>query len=279
MEPWFNPEVMRALASKTGFQAWATGQQLPVPAGRVCTSLVAALDWIEQQGVSVIKSDGLHGGQGVWRVTSTDEVRALWAALSNPASALLQRYVQGAVGCTELILQHGKVAAWFASFKERSVTPFGASIMRRLANPPGMAELVGAVAAATGFHGLCGFDWILDANGKLWLLEFHPRTPSGFGWGRSAGVDIPATLRDLLNDRPAPLRAPPPEERLRHAPLCCYFPAHFWYAVTEQRRDLKYWLPGAHAVAWRNIPFDDPVLLASVCSFALRRLARRHLPR
>jgi hypothetical protein len=183
------------------------------------------------------------------------------------------------VGCTELILQHGRVAGWFASIKERSVTPFGASIMRKLMNPPDMADIVQNISAATGFHGLCGFDWILDeASGRVVVLEFHPRAPSGFCWGRYAGVDVPAALRDLLSGCPAELRAPHSAGQLARGPLCCYFPAHFWWALTEQRSDLKHWLPGTNAVSWRNVPFDDPKLLSGVLMFALRNLCRRHLP-
>lgn len=279
LTPWFDPAMMQMLTSKTDFQTWATSHQLPVPDGRVITAPVAASDWVTEHGAAVIKCDGQHGGAGVRLVTRPTEVGAAWQALNTPAVAVVQRYIPGAVGCTELILQHGQVAAWFASFKERSVAPFDASIMRRMANPPGMAELVTAVAAATGFHGLCGFEWILDKHGRIWLLEFHPRTPSGFGWGCHAGVDVPAALRDLLAGRPVVTRAPPPAEQLAHAPLCCYFPAHFWFALTRRPSDLKYWLPGTNAVAWRNIPCDDPALLASVCKFALCRLAQRHWPR
>jgi glutathione synthase/RimK-type ligase-like ATP-grasp enzyme len=274
-----NAELWRALADKSAFQAWATARHLPVPPGRLCATMDEAVAWVEQHGVAMLKSDGVHGGMGVRKVTDADEARAAWQVLPTTAGIIVQNYIEGDIGCTELVLQHGRPVAWFASTKERSVTHFGASIVRRLVHPPGMDELVQAVSAASGFHGLCGFDWIQDNDGKLWLLEFHPRTPSGFGWGRYAGVDVPAAVRTLLEDRPGPTRAPLPAEQLARAPLCCYFPAHFWWALTQQPRDLKYWLPGSNAVSWRNVPLDDPRLLAGVLVFALRQLFRRHCPR
>ena len=277
MGAWFHPDLISILSSKTDFQTWAEANHLPVPPGNIVTSPQDVMAWISQHGPSVVKRDGTAGGTGVRLVKAPAEAHSAWQGLSAPARAVMQKHIVGKVGCTELIAQRGQVVAWFASFKERSATPFGASIMRRLVNPPGMAKLVAAVAAATKFHGFCGFDWMLDTAGGIWLLEFHPRTPSGFGWGRYAGVDVPAALRDLLDDHPAALRAPLPPEQLARAPLCCYFPAHFWYALTEQRSDLKYWLPGTNAVSWRNVPFDDPALLASVCTFATRQLIRRHL--
>ena len=277
---WLLPEVARALATKTAFHPWALSHNLPVPPGRVCRSLAEAGNWVTERGLSVIKCDALHGGDGVWQVANTEEVRSVWPKLNHPAAVVLQKFIHGPVGCTELMLQHGRVVGWFASIKERSVTPFGASIMRRLVNPPGMADLVQHISTATEFHGLCGFDWILDeATGRVVVLEFHPRVTSGFCWGRIAGVDVSAALRDLLSGRPAELRAPKSAKQLALAPLCCYFPAHFWWALTEQRGDLKYWLPCSHAVSWRNVPFDDPKLLGGVLAFALRNLSRRHFPR
>ena len=147
--------------------------------------------------------------------------------------------------------------------------------MRRMVHPPGMEALVARVAAATGFHGLCGFDWVQDAeSGRIMLLEFHPRTPSGFGWGRYAGVDVPAALRDVINDQPLIARAPLPQADFQHAPLCCYFLAHVWFALRRQWQDLKYWLPGANAVSWRNIPVDDPRVLFGFLPAVGRRLVR-----
>lgn len=276
---WLRADVARALATKTAFHPWAIGHALPVPPGRVCTSPDEACAWVAEHGPSVIKCDGTYGGTGVMLVKNPDEVRALWSQL-NQRVVVVQNFIRGPVGCTELILQHGRVAGWFASLAARTVTPFGASIMRKLVQPPGMAELVQKISAATGFHGLCGFDWILDeATGRVVVLEFHPRATSGFCWGHMAGVDVPAALRDLLSGHPTGLRAPRNAEQLARAPLGCYFPSHFWWALTVQRSDLPYWLPGSNAASWRNVPFDDPRLLASVCAFALRNLRRRHLPR
>ncbi|MCX7005975.1 MAG: hypothetical protein NTY53_01755, partial [Kiritimatiellaeota bacterium] len=275
---WLLPEVARALATKTDFHPWALSHNIPVPPGRVCRTQEEVSAWVAKHGLSVIKCDAMHGGDGVVQVARPDEVGAIWAEL-NQRVVVVQKFIRGPVGCTELILQRGRVAGWFASFKERSVTPFGASIMRRLVNPPDMAYIVQKISAATGFHGLCGFDWILDkATGCVVVLEFHPRVPSGFCWGRYAGVDVSDALRDLLSGNPAELRAPQSAAKLARAPLCCYFPAHFWWALTERHNDLKYWLPGSNAVSWRNVPFDDPRLLGGVLAFALRNLCRRHFP-
>ena len=180
---WLRADVARALATKTDFHPWALAHEIPVPPGRVCSTQDEACAWVAEHGLSVIKCDAMHGGSGVVQVASPDEVRAVWPQL-NQRVVVLQKFIQGPVGCTELILQHGRVAGWFASVKERSITPFGASIMRKLVHLPDMAEIVQKISAATGFHGLCGFDWMLDeATGRVVVLEFHPRATSGFCWG------------------------------------------------------------------------------------------------
>jgi hypothetical protein len=70
------------------------------------------------------------------------------------------------------------------------------------------------------------------------------------------------------------MQAAPPEKK-----ALLVAGAHFWFALAQQRRDRKYWLPGTHAVSWRNVPCDDPAVRASVGAFALRQLARRARPR
>jgi hypothetical protein len=251
-----------------------------MPAGRVCTSPQEAIAWMQLHGECIIKCNAIHGGQGVQRVTAPDEVRTALDTFKNPSVFLVQKFIKGPVGCTEMILHQGKAAAWFSSVKERTVSPTGPSVMRRMANPDGMEAIVKTLAGSTGFEGLCGFDWIQDeTNGRVLLLEFHPRTPSGFGWGRYAGVDLPAALNGLLHGRLEKTLSPLPDDQLKRAPLCCHFPAHFWFALTTKRSDLKYWLPGAHAISWRNVPLDDPGALLSIFAMAGSRLFMRTLRR
>lgn len=269
---WLRPDTADAIQSKTAFHAWSVAQGLPVPDGRACSSPDEASAWVQSHGPSIIKCNGVHGGFGVRRANGPGDVLSAWASLGRPAEFLIQQFIDGQTGVTELVLRQGQVAAWFASTRERASAPLGASVMRRPVNPAGMDEVVARVAQATGFHGLCGFDWVLDAaRGRVLMLEFHPRLPSGFGWGRYAGVDISAALRDLLNDRSAPPRSPRPQDVLQHAPRCCYFPAHLWYALRERPADLRFWLPGANAVSWRNVPFDDPMVLAGFLQGAWKR--------
>ena len=277
---WLSADTATAIQSKLAFHTWAQSKQIPMPVGQVCTSPEAARLWVERHGTAIIKVNGLHGGGGVRRVDAPEHLQTAWHELGEPATFLIQQFHFGEVGVTEMILRRGRVAAWFSSTKERTSTAMGASVMRRMVHPEGMDALAAAVAEATAFHGLCGFDWVQDAtSGEVLLLEFHPRTPSGFGWGPYAGVDVSAALSDLLHDRPFTTRAPHSQDQLKRAPLCCYFPGHLWFAFRNRWADLKYWLPGANAVSWRNVPFDDPRTLCAFWVSAARRLLHKLRPR
>jgi hypothetical protein len=281
---WLRPDVADAITSRTGFAAWAEERSIPMPPGSVCHSTDDAMRWVEEHGASMMKTNHTAGGAGVRLVTSPADVVARWRELGCPQPFLMQKFIAGRAGVTELVLRRGEILAWFSSIKERTGTPFGGSIMRRFWTPSGMEDLVDCVARNTAFHGLCGFDWIEDGTtGRPFLNEFHPRATSGFICGKYAGVDVVGAIADLLNSHPARTRGPDSPERLELAPVCCYFPDHLAYAITKRRRDLQYWLPGADAVAWGLVPFDDPFFLGheliqvavGAARWRLVRLARR----
>ncbi len=274
--PGLRDDFRAAIQNKTEFQSWAEACSLPIPLGRVCADPREASAWVEEHGRSILKTNGVHGGFGVAVAARPADVAAAWETLGRPGSFLIQEFLAGAVGVTEMLVRRGEPLAWYSSFKERVSRPLGASVMRRLHTPPGMAALVVRIARATGWHGLCGFDWILSQrDGSVRILEFHPRAPSGFGYAKYTGVDLPAALRDLLADRAAPPRVPMGDDGLARAPLCCHFPSHLAYACRHRRADLRFWLPGSRAISWQNVPWTDPGPLLAL----LVRLLRRRVPR
>ncbi|MBI3743018.1 MAG: hypothetical protein HY261_01850 [Chloroflexi bacterium] len=277
---WLEPDVARAISSRTEFATWAPTQGIPMAPGRVCQGPEEAAEWVRTHGASVLKCNHTRGGSGVRLVESPERMPEMWKDAGSPGEFLIQTYIHGPTGVTELVLRRGEIAAWFSSTKERQEVPFGASVMRRFADPPGMAAVVEVVAQATRFRGLSGFEWAQDAEtGQLHLLEFIPRAPSGFRWGPYWGVDVPGAIADLFHTGTIEHRRPPLEQQASRAPLVCYFPDHLGFAVHRKRSDLRYWLPGSRAVAWRNAAFDDPGALTSLAwvlvSAAVRKRAQR----
>jgi hypothetical protein len=97
-----------------------------------------------------------------------------------------------------------------------------------------------------GLTGLIGFDFMLDAAGRAWMIECNPRpTPLGH-LGTHVGEDLCAALRCGLTGTTLPLKNGPPPEL-----LVAHFPQEMW-------RD-----PNSEYIArtYHDVPIDDPGLL------------------
>jgi hypothetical protein len=252
----------RSPQARSAFYAWAKSCELPVPAGEVCHDAAVAKRLLAGWDAVFLKQDGSSGGTGVRQATTDAEVEAAWDEIGDPRGVLVQKALDGAVGVTDMVVKHGRLLAWVSSEKWRTVTRHGPSVARRLCVPEGMSELARQVAQATGFNGLCGFDWVIDGeDGLPKMIEFHPRPPSGFGIGKWAGVSFGEAVAALLGKGGERLQEPDPTAFSRK-PVCCYFPDH---PVASLRRgdwrELRRWLPGSASRSWAMLPWDDPPVL------------------
>jgi len=272
------PQVRRHLprsasfASRSAFHEWAAAAGLAVPEGVVCHGADDVRVAVARWGEVFFKRSGTSGGSGVRKIASPEEADAVWRELGDPAGVLVQQALGGIVGVTDMVVGHGRLLAWTSSEKWRTWSPNGPSIARRLCLPDGMAELVERVAARTGFHGLCGFDWVVDpADGRPRLIEFHPRPPSGFCLGRWAGVAFDEAVAALVGLAGERLQSPDPAVFARK-PVCCYFPDHPLGSIRRRDwRELRRWLPGSDSRSWSMVPWDDPMMLGRMLARWLRR--------
>ena len=281
---WLTPEIRNSFCSKTAFATWAARNGILFPDSHVCPSIEDGIQWMEQtQYTCMIKVDHMGSGQGVRHVKDAGDLTRVWTELGAPAVFLLQRFIAGRTGATELVAHKGTLLAWFSSTKARTRTPFSPSIAREFYVPDGMSELSHKVIEKSGFHGFCGFDWIEDEKtGQAYVIEFHPRTSSGYYWGNYWHVDITQALKNLFHDQPVPVKCPELSDRHNKYPLCCYFPEHLFHALKGNFSDLKYWLPGSNSVSWRNTLFWEPRVCCSVLWRVLKsrcgkRLLKSHL--
>lgn len=258
---WLKPDFSQAFSSKTDFAEWAQAQDIAIPKSTTCGGLESAKQWVGKHGACMMKINHSGAGQGVRKVEDVADVENAWLELNKPSEFLMQQYVEGKVGVTELILIEGEARAWFSSFKARTLTSYGPSLCRQMITPSSMDSLVHSLAKASGFHGICGFDWIFNPEtNELNLIEFHPRCPSGLGWGKHVGVDVPHAIADMLKNETGICDRP--DDHVSESPLLCYFPDHLKYALKYNRSDLKHWLPWTSSVAWQNVPCHDPQVLA-----------------
>jgi hypothetical protein len=251
--------------SRASFQSWATLQGIPMPAGVICHTAEEAESSLAQYGSVFLKQNNSSGGDGVRNAMSRQELDLAFAELLTDEGILVQEAIDGIVGVTDMIVSHGDLRAWNSSEKWRTTRRFGPSISRRLCRPAGMEDLARQVAKETGFHGLCGFDWVISHEDKQpRLIEFHPRPPSGFGLGKWAGVDFSKAAASLIGTGEVCYQAP--NQLTAHSKsICCYFPDHPLVSIKRHEwRELLHWLPFTQSRSWSLLPWGDLTLLTKM---------------
>lgn len=180
-------------------------------------------------GPVVIKADHSHGGLSVMVCTELHELQYAYASLSHrriTTSMRLQSRLREAMrrsglgrdpvlegaGRAELSIEalvpgqpvfHTAIArdgVWLDGFSADvemcHPMPNGPSTRVLLHHCPEMAAAAKALIADLGFTGVCGLDFIRDADGRLTLLEFNQRPTSVSHLGHHVGADLYATLAD-----------------------------------------------------------------------------------
>lgn len=241
--------------------------------------------WLEtRKGPAVLKIDGSWGGAGVALVDAAPQAVRAFRRLTAPpslvrttkrlllnhdpnllppflaqrrAQASIQDYVDGRPANAAVACLAGEVLAAVYVEVVRSNGAMGPSTVVRVVDHPEMAQAVTRMVRALGLSGLCGFDFILQAEtGAAYLIELNPRaTPTCHL--------RPADGRDLLSALYAAQtggRAPPPKPAAA-ADLVALFPQ-------ELMRDpaSEFLHTGRHDVPWQS-----PLLVKLGLAQAARR--------
>lgn len=262
------------LAGKPGLAHYGPAAGVPVPRGAQCHEIGEAVAFFEAQGRKpVILKPGTNSGGYCIEVTASAGRIAEWAR-GQHRPFVVQEFLLGRVGITEMVLLQGRPIAWVASYKtayEGSL--FGPSTARCLCRPAGMEASIAALGKLTGFTGFCGFDWLQEKDPeRIRVLEFHARPTVGFAFGRQWGVDFVRAARSVIQQEPeGEPQAPPPSHLGNRA---CIFPGEIVRCVKTRRlRDLGNWL--ARDGPLRFAPWRDPGLIATTAVYFFRRLMRR----
>jgi hypothetical protein len=229
-----------------------------VPPTRVCQSVAEIAEFGRDVGWPiVVKPPHESGGAGVVKYVSLAELESNHSTLSLPI--LAQKYIQGRRGVVDMLCSAGWPMAWLASYStKRCGGEFCASTARLFRAMPALQPLVEQVARFTKFEGFCGFDWIEEeATGMHYLIEFHPRPPSGFRFGRFCGVDFAAAITAWLKRDGAAFQ---PQVQVQGSSVAAHYFSVDLLRCFRQRdwQGLKSWVPGSgarHDVFW-----DDPLL-------------------
>ncbi len=265
-----DPQVREFLLSKFGLESASQRRELMIPPARVCQSCAEIAEFGREVGWPIVlKPPHEAGGAGVVKYISLEELESNGSTLTLPI--LAQKFIQGRRGVVDMLCSAGRPMAWLASYStKRCGGEFHASTARLFRAMPALQPLVEQVARFTKFEGFCGFDWIEEeATGRHYLIEFHPRPPSGFRFGRFCGVDFTAAITAWLK-RDGGV-SPPQVQAPGSSVAAQYFSGDLLRCFRQ--RDwpgLKLWLPGSgtcHDVFW-----DDPLLFTAWVAQRSQRL-------
>jgi len=211
-------------------------------------SIEAALQFAAEAAYPVVvKRDGYAAGKGVTICASERELRDTLSGMGG--LFVVQRFVPGVVYGVAVSGVSGKAAA-AVSFCKHQVwpDPHGPATVIR---GDQRGDLIGDACRLYDqyrLNGYAGFDYVVDADGRAYLLEVNPYVVEGHV-SACFGCDLTAAmLAAIRGGKPPPALSPPTHE------LVAMFP-------NEWRRDQN----SPHlATAHHDVPWDDPDLMAAM---------------
>jgi len=231
---------------------------------------------------AVLKADGTWGGDGVAILYNREQAKEAWRRLADAPSRFLslaraakrkdthhllaalhrarpamsvQRFIEGKPATSAIACRDGKVlAAIHMDVVQMHGETGHASVIRRV-DCPEMERAARLIAARFRLSGLHGLDYMRDSEG-MHLLEINPRATQICHLALGEGRDLLAVLLG------AQARAP-----ITQSDLIALFPQ-------EWKRDAQSaWLE----CAFRDVPMDDPDLIAALLPAPAPRAARFQL--
>jgi hypothetical protein len=265
-------DTLACLTSKLRFQEATRGAGLPVPASAPIRDRNTVAEQARAQGYPlVVKQDTGNAGFDVRIVRSPEDLETAVRDLDGEGGLMLQAFIEGRLGTTDVLFDHGRPACWVSSFCLACLRDgTGPATVRELTDAARVEPLLNGLGVLTGFHGLAGIDWILPAGTDApVLIEMNPRPTPGYHLGPRCGVDFTTALGAVLAGETVTAPPEPPRPGLETAYI---FPTDL--ATQIYRRSLGgmlSWLPFMPRA--RDLPWHDPLL----CLAALRKYLRNPL--
>jgi hypothetical protein len=214
----------------------------------------------------VLKTSYGFSGSAVQYVHAPDDLVEQAREFTDNRSFLVQEFIDGPVGSTPVLFNHGHPLWWFSYLMLDSwPNRFAAASALKIIDHPDIESLLKGVGSLTGFHGIGAIDWMRDPKtGRLLLLEFNPRPTPALYLGACAGVDFSSALHGWLSGSARVWR---PRSCKHDEQKVLMFPQSLYYAIDSRRL-------GPLFISWRDAPWNDPLLLLA----HLRRCISHFLP-
>ena len=179
------PDKIRLLSSKTGTYALARELGISQPALMTAQDLAAGRRVIYKREVS-------FGGSGVHKPRSVEALANL-IAHENGTPYLIEEYIEGSDISVDCIRTEGSFRAGCYISLAREYTQ-GPSVGRRIVECPEAVETASTLLSHLDFRGICGLDFRLTEDGRLYFLECNPRFTGGLATQLASGFDLPYLL-------------------------------------------------------------------------------------
>jgi predicted ATP-grasp superfamily ATP-dependent carboligase len=258
-----DPEFFQSSIDKILLPPAAEALGIRMPPYALADGIDAALACAAPLGYPlVLKRRFGFAGEGVALATDADDlVRQGQSLLSpdqldlgqrHPQQLLVQSFIRGAYHSQAIAAWQGKPLARFAWERQVATLPYkGQTSVLRFVRSPETAACTETLCEAFGISGFCNVQFVLDQDGRAYLLELNRRIVTHMHMGERVGADLGAAMaRQLRGLPPAPLAEPPSES----GPSVTIFPRE-WLRDPHSR-----WLHEYPS----DLPWDDPALIKAV---------------
>jgi predicted ATP-grasp superfamily ATP-dependent carboligase len=210
----------------------------------------------------VLKRRFGFAGEGVAVTTDTDDLVRQGQSLLNPdqldlgqrhpQQLLVQSFIHGAYHSQAIAAWQGKPLARFSWEREVATLPYkGQTSVLRFVRSPETAAYSETLCEAFGISGFCNVQFVLDQDGRAYLLELNRRIVTHMHMGERVGADLAAAIARQLRGLPP---APRTELLSESGPSVAIFP--------------REWLRDPHS-RWlyehpSDLPWDDPALIKAL---------------
>jgi hypothetical protein len=189
--PIKSPDAFKILDSKVGLQEVMEKLKLSAPMGAV----IAGPDELKNQQNHfklpyLIKGDQGGGGAHIRRISAD----SMYPKIDDiPFPFVLQEEIMGSEISVDAYFVNGNLRAYIYSDQIKSISKFGPSYMRRIANPPteDFIQTLKTIGQFTGAHGLVNTTFIFDSNlNRHFMIEFDPRPNAWHFLAPILGIDL-----------------------------------------------------------------------------------------
>ena len=179
------PAKIRLLDNKVSACSLASGLGIPQPRIYSCLNEVETFPVVFKRAL----------GQGGDSVYFPGNPRALANLAAGGGEYLVSDFVPGVNVCVDAIRAEGFFDA--RVYKVLDPPGKGVSRVRESIPLPLAVEYVRRLLDAVDYRGVCGVDFRLSEDGRLWFLECNPRFSGGLQTTLDAGLDLPFLLYSL----------------------------------------------------------------------------------